>query len=68
MGNVAVIGSSSSGYSDVVFSRRSLGGVLRSIATDVEPEVIDDIVERGNYEVTIVSRKVDLSGWMLRTS
>lgn len=68
MGKVAVIGGTSSEYLDVIFSRRSLSGVLKSNTIDVGREVIDAIIKKGNYVVTIMSRKVNLSMWMLRKS
>jgi len=69
MGKVAVVGGSSSTYPGVVYPRLSLTGVLTSIIIDVGREVIDAIAKRGNYEVTILSRKVILTiCWMLRTS
>jgi len=69
IGKVAVVGGSSSTYPGVVYLRLSLTRVLTLIIIDVGREVIDAIAKGGNYEVTILSRKVILTiCWMLRTS
>jgi hypothetical protein len=70
MGKVAVIGGTSSEYPGVMYLREGLSGVLKSNTIDVGREVIDAIVQRGSYEVTIMSRKVKLNTCMrmLRTT
>lgn len=70
MVKVAVIGGTSSEYPGIKYSRQSLSQILTSIPIDVGREVIDAIVKRGNHEVTIMSRKVNLhlSMWTSLTS
>jgi len=58
MGKVAVVGGTASKFPSDMCSKRSFSRALTPSATDVAREVIDAIVKRGNYEVTILSRRV----------